>query len=145
MSFESALKAHLQADVAIVALVADRIWPSHRRTQTLPAIVYSRAGGEVIQDLDGEDYLQNPRVQIDVWASSYDGAAALGIAVRMRMNVAASDFRSALNSEPMEFYESETRYYRVLLDYSCWYRAAQLWDSMPGNIDDWNAVDYLIR
>ena len=144
MSFEAALKAHLQADTVITGLVNDRIWPMLRPGATLPALVYQGIGGAPVQDLDGEDTLQNPRVQIDAWASTYDTARALARTVRMRMNVAATDFRGSLISEPQDIYEEETRLFRVLLDYSCWYEGAVLWDSMPGNIDDWNAVDYLI-
>lgn len=118
MTFEADLRSHLLNSVS----VGERIWPVTRANQTLPAITYQRIAGVPQNDLDGDDgNLLNIRMQIDVWATTHDAVKALAEAVRTRMQTAASTFHAVMILD-QDIYEDESRIYRVLMDFSCWYR-----------------------
>lgn len=124
MAFESDLKAHLQV-AAIADIVADRIYPVLRQQgKTVPAMTYVLIGPDAQNNLDGIDAsLRQYRVQIDCWSQTYDKAAELSLAVRDRMNTAAASFRSVfIPGTGLRDYEPETKLYRAMLEFNCWYR-----------------------
>lgn len=124
--FEDALKAHLQADSAIAALVSERIHPLilGQKSPT-PAITYSIVFGEPVNSLDGfTSGLTRYSVQIDCWSQTFDRTRELAAAVAARLNTPAETFKSVIRSAPtLEDYESDTKYYRRSIDASCWYTA----------------------
>ena len=125
MTWEADLKAHLQADASISGLVQDKIYPLLRKEGTgTPAITYQRITGMPQTDLDGLDgKMLDVRAQIDVWAQGFDTARTLAEYIRLRLQTAASTFRARVNFD-QDFYEPDTRLYRVSLDASFWYRTS---------------------
>lgn len=122
MTFEADLRAHL-LEASITAYVGERIGPEIRpQGSNLPAITFLRIAGVPQTDLDGDDgNLLNIRQQIDVWSKTHDQVKLIAEAVRIRMQAAASTFRSVMISD-QDFYEDEPRIFRVSMDFSCWYR-----------------------
>lgn len=122
MSFESELKTHL-GDASITALVQDRVYPLTRpQDAAVPAVTYQQITLDPHMNLGGIDAsLRQVRLQIDCWALTFDAAAALALAVRDRMNTAASNFRSVLLSGGLDDYESDTRLYRRMMEFNCWF------------------------
>ena len=125
MSFEAKLKTHLQVS-AITALVGERITPVLRpEGDSQPAIVYSIVSKDQVSNLAGRDgSLRNIRVQIDIWARKHSDILAVEAAVRTQMDVPAATFRSTMNPGGFDDYESETKLYRRLLEFSCWFTEA---------------------
>lgn len=124
MTFEADIKAHLQADATLVALVADRIYPVIRpQNAALPAVTYTAPAPDEVNTLAGRsDSLRNYRLQVDCWAESHAAVVAMANAVRSRMNTAASAFRAVLYpGTGLDDYESDTRLYRRMLEFSVWY------------------------
>lgn len=126
MSFEADLNAHLMADAAINTVTGDRIWPLVRdEGSDLPAITHQVVTPMPATDLDGDDTtLFNYRVQVDIWAHSYDAVRTLAELVRTRMKTPATTFSSlSLSGGGGDDYEPETKIYRVSMDFSMWYSA----------------------
>jgi hypothetical protein len=125
MSFEADLKSHLQGSAALVALIADRIFPVIREEgSALPAVVYQVIANDPQPNLDAMDTsLRNIRVQLDCWSRAHSDLLTMFDAIRARMDTAASTFTSVAMSSVIDDYESDTRLYRRLLEFSCWYRA----------------------
>lgn len=122
MSFEAALKSHLQADATISGLVADRIYPGIRQERApTPAVTYQVIAFDQVSNLSGRDgSLRNVRVQVDCWSLAHSACLELEAAVRARMDTAASTFRATLTSA-LDDFEPETRLYRRSLDFSVWF------------------------
>jgi hypothetical protein len=124
MMFEDLLKAHLQADTAIAALVADRIYPETiPQGSVIPAITYTVISGEPRNSLDGfTSKLVNYRVQLDCWCAGYRDAAALALLLRDRINTASTNLTGLCTSAPAAAdFESETKRHRRNLDASFWH------------------------
>ena len=121
MTFETDLKSHLQSDASIAALVNDRIHPRKLKDgESLPVVIYSIIFGETQNSLDGfTSGVVRYRVQVDCWSSIADDANELALAVRDRMNVAASTFKSFIISSAIDDYEQDTKRYRRTLEFSC--------------------------
>lgn len=86
MTAEQGLRTHLLGDAAIAALVVARVYPLRLpQKPTLPAIVLTRVSGVRYQPLRGQASLARPRFQVDAWASTHDGATALGALCRRRL------------------------------------------------------------
>ena len=125
MSFEAELKSHLQAGAAVTALVADRVHPDVvPEGSSLPVVTYSVIFGAPANCLDGfTGKASNYAVQLDCWAKTHDAAQALALAVRDRMNTAASNFSAYITSFPLvKDYEPDTKRYRYGLQVSCWHK-----------------------
>lgn len=128
MSFESSLKAHLAGDATVAARVGERIHPVLLpEGTTKPAIVYGRVGVTDQIDLDsGDGSLQEVRVQVDVWAATHSMCIEVAEAVRLRMQtatIASNNFRLGA-AFAQDDYDSEAKLYRVILDFTCWYRTS---------------------
>ena len=105
--FYDAIK-HL-ADGQVYALIA----PSE---STYPFIVYTPVSGEQILGINGLHGLERIRVQVDCYAKTY--VEALGLQDEVLLAILAakntvSDVRMVLTD-----FESETRSYRVSVDYT---------------------------
>lgn len=124
MSFEADLKAHLQGNAAIAAIVSDRIYPVIRPERAdVPAITYQAPPPDQVSHLGGRSAtLRNYRLQVDLWARAHSQVVELDAAVRSRMDTAAATFRAVLlPGSGLEDYESETKLYRRVLEFSCWF------------------------
>lgn len=123
MSFEADFKAHLNGDGTVAGLIGDRMHPSVRpEGGALPALVYQVTTRDQLQTHGGRaDTLRNVRVQIDIWSSTYSALLALDAAVRARMETAANSFKSAMLPSGFDDYETDTKLYRRMLEFSCWY------------------------
>lgn len=124
MSFEADLKAHLQGSSAITDLVVDRIFPVIRpEREAVPAITYTAPPPDQVSHLGGRaSTLRNFRLQVDLWARAHSQVVALDAAVRARMDTAATTFRAVLIAgSGLEDYESETKLYRRMIEFSCWF------------------------
>ena len=123
MSFEADLKSHLNGDATVAALIADRMFPVLRQESSeLPAISYQVIALNQVENLSGRDgSLRNVRVQIDLWARAFSDILSIDTAVRARMTTAASSFRSAMLPSGFDDYEPDSKLYRRMLEYSCWF------------------------
>jgi hypothetical protein len=85
MTAENVLRAKLLATPAVVALVAERIYPAEGVPQgsPMPVIAHDRiSAADGVLDLDGDTAPDEVRVQLNCWATSYDAAMAVAAAVR---------------------------------------------------------------
>lgn len=125
MTFEADLRSHVLADGTVSGYVGERMFPVIRKEGTQPpAITYQRIAGVPQTDLDGDDgNLMNIRVQVDVWTKKHDDAKVIAEAIRIRMQTAASTFRSVMIADE-DFYEDDTKLFRASMDFSCWYRTS---------------------
>ena len=118
MSFDSDFKAHLQGGIA--SLVNDRIHPIVRHAgSALPAVSYQIITEQPQNSIDGfTSGITKYRLQVDCWATTYDGMTALKVAVQNRMNTATAAFTSVLEFG-QDVYDDETKLFRSILDFSC--------------------------
>ena len=88
---EERVYAYLLSVPAIVALVADRVYP-HDLPQpaALPALTYARLSGQRSRTLAGEGGTDEPRVVIAIHAATFTAAQALAKAVLDAMDVATT-------------------------------------------------------
>jgi len=86
MTVEQGLRTHLLGDASIAALVVARVYPLRLpQKPQMPAIVITRISGVRFGSLRGQASLARPRFQVDAWASTHDGATALGTLCRRRL------------------------------------------------------------
>ena len=78
-----------------------------------PAITYQNITDVPHNHLKGSSSTVNARVQVDIWAKSYKEAKDLYQSVKSAMS-------GSLVLGTNEFYEKETRLYRVSIDFSVW-------------------------
>lgn len=124
MTIEADLKAHLQGDSSIAALVGDRIHPMLIHDSTLPAITYQQVSDDPASGLDGDDSnLIRYRIQINVWSASYTQAKALAELVRIRFQTEAATFAAVPEPSGQDVYEPDTKRFGHYRDFSIWYRS----------------------
>jgi len=77
------LVAKLKGTAAVSALVAARVWPMVApQGQALPYLVYRRVDSVPVNHAGGTTADDFTRIQLDCYASTYDGARVLADAVR---------------------------------------------------------------
>jgi hypothetical protein len=125
MNAESAIRSALLADPAVAALVGTRIGPLKLlQNPELPAIVYERIStpGDP-PALDGAKVAPRIRVQLSLWAASFDAVRQLAAAVDARLsgysgpNGDGTSLRLVWLANLSDDYEPETGLYRVIADY----------------------------
>lgn len=122
---EEALVAWLLSVAPLAVLVGTRIHFQDRPTAALPAITASVADQATQYHHAGRDDLQYPRIQFDVWGSSYSSAKRtsrlLAAALELGADRPTAIFFDAIeinNSDmPTETLTGGTRVYRVMLEY----------------------------
>lgn len=82
-----------------------------------PAITYQRISNVPVNSLSGSSDLDQVRVQVDCWATTYGAAKALAGEVRTAMEAAA--FKGLLVTDADEF-DDVAKVYRVSMDFYCW-------------------------
>lgn len=128
MTIEAGIYAHLIADSGVFGLVGTRIYPQViPQDAEMPAMAYQRISGPRDHAHTGPTGLVSARVQLTCMAASYDGAKALGEAVRAAMDgysgtmgtvtVDACLLDNEIDSFAAVFEKPVVRY-----DYSIWYQ-----------------------
>lgn len=132
---EQGLRALLTSDVAVSPLVGNRVYPVILpQAVTYPAITYQTITAASTYSMDGSSELANPRMQLDLYASSFDGVTVLKAAVMKCL----SGFVGTVGTPPVEiqgvFRVSETdafeqeidgpgpRVWRKTLDFIIWHK-----------------------
>lgn len=114
----SSIQEQLVAQLNGVA--AGGIWAIiAKQGASLPYITYQRITNTTNNVLagNGNPPVENTRIQIDVWGTTYAEAQAIAAAVKAAMlawavqNVLLLDY---------DLYEQDVKIYRVLLEYSIW-------------------------
>ncbi len=96
----------------------DRVYPLLRGEGTgLPALVYTRVGNAPVNSLSGSSGLDQVRVQVDCYAATYNDAKSLAASVRPLLE--GAPFKALLQTD-FDFYEPDTKVFRVTQDYYCW-------------------------
>ena len=84
---EEALIAKLLADVGVAALVSTRVYVGARpQASLLPAIVVNVVSAIPSYSDDGEDGIEDARVQIDCWGETYSSAKLVSRAVKTALS-----------------------------------------------------------
>lgn len=87
MNAELAVYSLLKDAPAIIALVADRIFPLLAPQDVdVPFLVYQRVSGVRWRSLSGPSGMAQPRMQVDAYAMTYSGAKTLATAVRQTLD-----------------------------------------------------------
>lgn len=118
------VKARLAANAALAGEVPPARMYYSWLTQgaSLPAISMIPVGDTPLNTTRGEIGTKNVRIQIDVWARTYQKAEALRDLVIAAMATEGTDF-SAVRNGARPLYEDATDLHRYTLDYSLWYEA----------------------
>ena len=107
---------------ALQALVAGRCYPAGTaNTTTLPRITYSIVGGSPINYV--EDTLadhERPRVQLSVWAATFNAADVLMQQVEEAMQ-ASPQFTARRIGGPLTVFEEDTRIHGRHQDFTVWH------------------------
>ena len=118
MSLESKLYTLLSADAGVTALVALRTYPLVApQGAEMPFIVYNRISSGRQYSLTGYSNLENPRMQVDCYGTTYSEAKALSEAVITALR-GATTFGTEQDDPRESFEEDET--FRISIDFSIW-------------------------
>jgi hypothetical protein len=80
---EEAIIQRLLATSAVATIVGTGVYPGAKpQGAPLPAIVFNKISGAPLYDDKGEAGIEESRLQIDCWATSYTAAKGLARAVR---------------------------------------------------------------
>lgn len=125
VDFEKELFLILRNSPELKTLVEDKIFALFIPIGTkLPCITYQRTGGEPALVISGFSGLEKIELQIDVWARDYGEAKKLAQAVRKVMPV-KKPFGSRLEQDH-DSYDPKSQYYRISMDWVCWFSEGQL-------------------
>jgi hypothetical protein len=96
-----------------------------RDSAPLPYVVYSQIANPINNSLTGRADLQNTRLQIDCWHSSYSAVHTLANAVIAAMDAQTHSGSPAVFTAILigkqDFEDPDTRDYRVVLEFSVWH------------------------
>lgn len=126
------LFSHLSGHAGLAALVDSRVYPIVApQDPERPYLTYQLISRESEPTHDGPSGLDNPRLQIDTWASTYVEAGQVAKQVRAAMDgfvgtVGDVEFQASFLDEERDLYEDATQppLYRVSQDYRGWVREA---------------------
>lgn len=130
MSMETALRARLKDDVAVAALVANRIdWGVRPQGSPLPAIVLTIVADNRRQHMAGFDTFRSTRVQVDCYAATKAEAvqlreAVLDAIVPAAVHSGVEFLRAFLNTVLDRGEQTAAGFiHRELIDASLWHNA----------------------
>src|SRR3990167_3746716 len=122
---EELLITALEGDAAVQTHVgltpASRIYPLVLpQKPTLPAVTFQRIANARVNSFDAGGGIDNPRLQVDCWATTRKAARELAMEGK-RVVEAATTFGAWLITDA-EFYEDDVdpRLYRGSMDFSIW-------------------------
>lgn len=120
VNFEVQLKDLLLADEGVAAIVGHKIFPLVIPQGTkLPCVSFQRISGMPANTLLGASGLEKINIEIDAWAKNYADAKDLAIAIRAAMP-AQGAWGAHLDAD-QDIYDSDTKYYRVIMEYTVWF------------------------
>jgi hypothetical protein len=100
-------------------LATTRVYPLVAPDQVVkPYIVYQRVFGNSENVMSGNSYLTNTRMQIDMYALTY--ADVTTIAAQVDALMSAWSVKN-VSLQSVDFYETETKLFRIAADYSLWH------------------------
>lgn len=113
---ESDLYAHLSNDTDLSDLVGDNIYPIKAKDGVLtPYITYLIVSNIDITSLQGDNYENKTRVQLDIFSKSYSEVKEISGAVKSSMykfKYQIFDFTSR------DLFEQDTQLYRQLIEFN---------------------------
>lgn len=127
MTFEEAIASILKSDSGVSAITT-RCYPlTIPQDPTYPLIVYYLIGGKPDNTLTDASGLTHSRVQIDALAPTYASAKTLAEAITDALNaktytVSNVKIGSIVKQSERDAYEDEVVAYRIILDFTMWYR-----------------------
>jgi hypothetical protein len=121
MSVEEKIFSLLTTSTTITATMGNRVYPV-RAPQNVasPYAVYQRISGGQQNGLSGYLTLENPRIQIDVYSTSYSQVKTLSESVQTQMATSTAFKNTLINDS--DLFEDELNVYRITMDFSCWNR-----------------------
>lgn len=121
MALEAKIFSLLTTTTTITATMGNRIYPVRApQNVAFPYAVYQRISGGQLSGLEGYLTLENPRIQIDVYSTSYSQVKTLAESIHTQMET-STDFKNTLANDS-DIYEDELNAYRITMDFSCWNR-----------------------
>ena len=129
MPIEAGLVKRLNTGTAIIALASGRIGVRLVQTEGFPAVTLRRVSTVRVHAMVSDDALQQVRVQVDSWATSYAGAKTMAAAVKSRLSrfkgtVTGEVIQDILMANEMDLEEErgeDARLWRVMQDYLVWH------------------------
>lgn len=126
------LKTRLRADAGLTTLSGARIhWKRRPRGGALPAVVMHLVSPGRIYHHGGAAALEDPRVQFDVWAESYESAVAVVAALKSALETTGTTGATAFKGGFLEAerdFDPDTvgdaEIVRISLDYRVWHQPA---------------------
>ncbi len=119
--FETVLLETLQADEGLRSVVDGRVYALKIPAGSyLPCVSFQRIAGIPANTLGGHSGLERIVLQVDAWGRAYGEAKDVARAVRMAMPARGDVFGAHLNKDA-DFYEDGTNYYRISMEYTCWF------------------------
>ena len=111
----------LSTTVAITALVSTRIFPAFipQAATAFPALVYEKTGGSRINSLSGYTGLQNPIIEINIYAERTTTLQAVSTVVLAAMDTSTL-FKSHALDEPFDSYDDDVEIKTRTLTFSIW-------------------------
>lgn len=103
---------------ALKGLVGNRCYPlTMPQNPTYPAIVYQRIATNAINRLEGGSSIDQVRVQVDSFSTTYEAAKTLAASIRAAME--AASFKATLQTE-FDFFEPDIALFQITQDFYVW-------------------------
>ena len=121
MALYSKIYSLLSGSTRITDVTSARIYPVLLPPGTaaaFPAVSYQRISADRVYSLSAYSTLENPRIQMDAWATTYEDVKKLSTRIKTTMEGATGFSAILLNDE--DLYEDALELYRVTMDFSVW-------------------------
>ena len=118
MNAEGAIRAAILASAPVAAMVGTRVYPMMLpQGPTLPAIVYQRISTVPDMLVEGPGFAPI-RMQLSMWATTFDGARTLADAVVTALHgYHGGELRLSRLINLLDDYEPDTKLFRVIADF----------------------------
>lgn len=114
---ENKIYKHLSTVSGVSTYIGTRIYPMILpQNPTTPAITYQRIDTRRFYTLNGDNGSgEIPRMQIDIWSTSYEQGRNIATAIKTAMDSATVFLTSDYNQT--DLYEPDVQLYRIQCDY----------------------------
>lgn len=121
MAVEEDIYSLLTNSTLLVGTISTRVYPVKGPQNVVPPFaVYQRISGGQQNGLSGYHDLENPRMQIDAYSTSYSAVKTIADNIHIVMD-GATTFKAVLLSDT-DLHEEDEMYFRVSMDFSVWNR-----------------------